>query len=133
MLDKKIDAETKVHKASEQAIYFFSTLHKLRTMQLDEKRINRNLIKKIRKRMSSQSSAGNGSHRKGGSQSSLGSVTLNRNNSQSSFGNGSQRSLNSMYSVIGVEDDETVSTIGSRGSRGSRGSKSSIGRTRMIV
>ena len=111
--DKKIDAETKVNKASEQAIYFFSTLNRLR-MQSDEKRSNRNPFK-IRKRMSSQSSMGSGSHRR---QSSIGSgshrrthsyssLNLKRINSQSSFGNGSQRSMNSIQSVDGVRGDKT--------------------------
>lgn len=128
--DKKIDAETKVNKASEQAIYFFSTLNKLR-MQSDEKRLNRNPIKKIRKRMSSQSSIGSASHRRANSISSLNSAThgrassisslnLKRINSQSSFGNGSQRSRNSIYDVVG--DDKSVDTSGTHTSRGSKSS-----------
>lgn len=98
MSDKKIDAETKVNKPSEQSLYFFETLNKLRTNHLDEKRINRNPINKLRKRISSQSS----------------------------LGNNSTRSLNSLYSVD-AEDELTVDTRGSKGSsrsRGSRGSKS---------
>jgi len=117
--DKKIDAETKVIKASEQAFFFFSTLNKLR-IQSDEKRSNRNPFK-IRKRMSSQSSLGSGSHRRQSSKSSIGSgshrrgnsyssLNMKRINSQSSFGNGSQRSLNSIQSVDGVGDDKTVDT-----------------------
>jgi hypothetical protein len=117
MSDKKIDAETKVHKASEQSIYFFSTLHKLREMHKDEKRINRNPIYQIKKRIGSQSSVGSGS-------------AHHRISSQSSLGNdGSARSLNSLYSVD-IEDDITVDTRGSYGSRGSRGSKSA---TKVIV
>ena len=111
---KKIDAETKVNKASDQAIYFFSTLNRLR-MQSDEKRFNRNPFK-IRKRMSSQSSMGSGSHRR---QSSIGSgshrransyssLNMKRINSQSSFGNGSQRSLNSIQSVDGIGDSNST-------------------------
>lgn len=113
--DKKIDAETKVNLASEQATYFFSTLKIIRT-QSDEKRSNRNPIKKIRKRMSSQSSRSSGSHRR---TNSITSLSLKRINSQSSFGNGSQRSLNSKHSVDGVGDDKTVETSGTQTSRGS--------------
>jgi len=107
---KRIDAETKVNKASEQAIYFFSTLRKLR-IQSDEKRSNRNVINKIRRRMSSQSSIGSGSHRRAHSGSSF---SLRRTNSQSSCGNGSQRSLNSIGTIrsIDIGDDKTVDTVG---------------------
>lgn len=121
---KKIDAETKVNKASDQAMYFFSTLNTLR-IQSDEKRSNRNPINKIRKRMSSQSSLGSGSRgssrRSRGSLSrsslsrgshrrkkSASSVNMKRISSQSSLGNGSERS---MYSIDDVEDEtSTVDT-----------------------
>jgi hypothetical protein len=64
MCDKKIDAETKVLKAHDQALYFFSKLNQLRAAQIDEKRASRNPIKNIRKRMSSAgSSVGSGSFR----------------------------------------------------------------------
>ncbi|MGK3752514.1 MAG: hypothetical protein ACI8RD_004818 [Bacillariaceae sp.] len=124
MSDKKIDAETKVHKASEQSIYFFSTLNKLREMHKEEKRIekriNRNPIYQIKKRIGSQSSMGNGSANP-------------RISSLSSLGNdGSTRSLNSLYSVE-VEDDITVDTRGSYGSRGSRGSRGSKSATKVIT
>mmetsp|Transcript_14776 Transcript_14776/g.41173 ORF Transcript_14776/g.41173 Transcript_14776/m.41173 type:complete len:149 (-) Transcript_14776:443-889(-) len=133
--DKKIDAETKVNKASEQAVYFFSTLNKLRTTLADEKRSNRNPINKIRKKITSGSSVSGGSHRRAGSHTSLGSISLKRINSQSSIGTTSQRSLASMYSVEGLDDDKTVDTFGSRSSRGSRsshasGSRSSLWRER---
>jgi len=126
--DKKIDAETKINKASEQAIYFFSTLNKLRTTQLEGKRTNYNPINKFRKRMSSQSSLSGGSHRRVGSLTSLGNISLKRINSQASLGDASQRSLASMYSVDGVDDDKTVESSKSRasfGSRASRGSRNS--------
>jgi hypothetical protein len=116
--DKKIDAETKVNLASEQAFYFFSILKQIRTKS-DEKRSKRNPIKKIRKRMSSQSSIGSGSHRISNSNSSF---SLKRINSQSSFTNSSQRSLNSKYSVDGVGDDKTAETSATQTSRGSKGS-----------
>eukprot|EP00536_Pseudo-nitzschia_multiseries_P001243 jgi/Psemu1/180477/e_gw1.15.63.1 len=122
--DKKIDAETNVNKASEQAVYFFSTLNKLRTAQADE-RSNRNPINKIRKKIGSQSSVSGGSHRRAGSLTTLGSISFKRINSQSSLGNASERSLASMYSVDGVDDDKTVDTFGSRTSRGSRSSHAS--------
>ncbi len=63
MADKKIDAETKVLKAHDQALYFFAKLNQLRAAQVDEKRANRNPIKNIRKRMSAGSSVGSGSVR----------------------------------------------------------------------
>lgn len=63
MADKKIDAETKVLKAHDQALYFFAKLHQLRAAQIDEKRSNRNPIKNIRKRMSAGSSVGSSSLR----------------------------------------------------------------------
>ena len=124
--NKKIDAETQVNKASEQAIYFFSTLQRLR-IESDEKRLNRNPIKKIRKslgsvthrRVGSQSSFGSSSHRRTGSQSSVINISLKRINSQNSIGTGSQHSLNSIYPVgdyIG-DDNDTVATQSSRGSR----------------
>ena len=115
--DKKIDAETKVNLASEQAVYFFSILKQIRTKS-DEKRSKRNPIKKIRKRMSSQSSIGSGSHRRSNSNSSF---SLKRINSQSSFTNSSQKSLNSKYSVDGVGDDKTAENSGTQTSRGSKG------------
>lgn len=115
--DKKIDAETKVNLASEQAVYFFSILKQIRTKS-DEKRSKRNPIKKIRKRMSSQSSIGSGSHRRSNSNSSF---SLKRINSQSSFTNSSQKSLNSKYSVDGVGDDKTAENSGTQISRGSKG------------
>ena len=104
--DKKIDAETKVNRASEQAIYFFETLNTLR-MRSEEKK-SRNPINKIRRRMSSQSSVGSGSrgsekaHRRKNS-----SFSMKRVGSQSS--NASNRSLNSIYSVD-EGDDSTVAT-----------------------
>lgn len=116
---KKIDAETKVNKASEQASYFFKTLNRLR-IETDEKRSNRNPILKIRKRISSQSSVGSGS--RGSSRVSLGSksreshrrrkltapLNMKRMSSASSVGNASAE--RSMYSIDDV-DDETASTI----------------------
>jgi hypothetical protein len=65
MADKKIDAETRVLKANDQAIFFFTKLNQLRAAQVDEKRERRNPIKNIRKRMSSGagSSVGSGSLR----------------------------------------------------------------------
>lgn len=113
---KKIDAETKVNKASEQASYFFKTLNRLRT-ETDEKRSNRNPILKIRKRISSQSSVGSGS--RGSSRVSLGSKSResHRRKKQSASGNlkrmSSANSIGteerSMYSIDDV-DDETAST-----------------------
>ena len=52
--DKKIEAETKVLRAQDQSVYFFSRLNQLRAAQGDERR-NRNPIKTIRRRMSSSS------------------------------------------------------------------------------
>ena len=63
MSDKKIDAETKVLKAHDQALYFFSKLNQLRAAQIDEKRTSRNPIKSFRRRMSAGSSVGSGSLR----------------------------------------------------------------------
>ena len=116
---KKIDAETKVNKSSEQASFFFKTLNRLRT-ETDEKRSNRNPILKIRKRISSQNSVGSGS--RGSSRVSLGSksresnrrkkptapLNMKRMSSASSVGNASAE--RSMYSIDDV-DDETASTI----------------------
>ena len=115
---KKIDAETKVNNASEQATYFFKTLNKLR-LESDEKRSHRNPINKIRKRMSSQSSIGSGS--RGSSRVSRGSksrgshrrrkssssVNMKRISSSSSIGGASERS---MYSIPDDITDETGST-----------------------
>lgn len=92
MSAKKIDAETKVCKSDEQSVYFFSTLNNLREKYLEEKRMNRNPINKLRKSLSSQSSTGD-----------------------------SIQSLNSMYSVDG-DDESTIDTRSSKGSRSSRGS-----------
>lgn len=99
--DKKIDAETKVNKASDQAIYFFSTLNKVR-MQADEKK-RKNPIKKIRKRMSGQSSVGSCGSRSHRRQSSIGSGSHRRQSSTNSIGSGGSRhrrqsSLNSIGS-----------------------------------
>jgi hypothetical protein len=52
--DKKIEAETKVLRAQDQSVYFFSRLNQLRAAHGDERR-NRNPIKTIRRRMSSSS------------------------------------------------------------------------------
>ena len=57
MADKKIDAETKVLKAHDQALFFFTKLNQLRAAPVDEKRERRNPIKNIRKRMSSAGSS----------------------------------------------------------------------------
>ncbi len=102
--NKKIDAETIVNQACDQAVYFFSTLHKLRT-QSDEKR-SRNPITKIRKRISSQSSIGSGSrgsHRRGGSVSSF---NMKRISSSGSFGS----DRNSILNKGDAEDERTVDT-----------------------
>jgi len=101
--DKKIDAETKVNRASEQAIYFFETLNTLR-MRSEEKK-SRNPINKIRRRMSSQSSVGSGS--RGSHKRTNSSFSMKRVGSQNS--NASNRSLNSIYSVD-EGDDSTVAT-----------------------
>lgn len=131
--DNKIDAETKVNKSTEQAIYFFSTLQNLRTQQLEERRTSRNPIKKIRTKMSSQSSltSSGTSHVRTNSHSSVGKVNPCRIHSYVSLvdlANTSQRSLNSMYSIDGPDDDKTVDTSGTQGSRSSRAScsKSSL-------
>lgn len=57
MADKKIDAETKVLKAHDQAIFFFAKLNQLRTSQEDERRERRNPIKSIRKAITSAGSS----------------------------------------------------------------------------
>ena len=103
--NKKIDAETKVNRASEQAIYFFETLNTLR-MRSEEKK-SRNPINKIRRRMSSQSSVGSGSRGSQRAHRRTGSYSMKRVGSQNS--NASNRSLNSIYSVD-EGDDSTVAT-----------------------
>lgn len=112
--NKKIDAETKVNQSCDQAVYFFSTLHKLRT-QSDEKR-SRNPITKIRQRISSQSSIGSGSrgsHRRG---SSVTSFNMKRINSSGSFGS----DRNSILTRGDAEDDRTVDTSSRSLSPGSK-------------
>jgi len=103
--NKKIDAETKVNRASEQAIYFFETLNTLR-MRSEEKK-SRNPINKIRRRMSSQSSVGSGSRGSQRAHRRSSSISMKRVGSQNS--NASNRSLNSIYSVD-EGDDSTVAT-----------------------
>ncbi|KAG7342030.1 hypothetical protein IV203_007122 [Nitzschia inconspicua] len=55
MSDKKIDAETKVLRAAEQALYFYEKLNELRSSDHWDQRFTLNPIKTIYKRMSSSS------------------------------------------------------------------------------
>lgn len=55
MSDKRIEADIKVLKAEEQAIYFFSKLNQLR--QEEVQRTSRNPVKKLRRRISSFNSS----------------------------------------------------------------------------
>mmetsp|Transcript_7735 Transcript_7735/g.18954 ORF Transcript_7735/g.18954 Transcript_7735/m.18954 type:complete len:311 (+) Transcript_7735:125-1057(+) len=144
LANKKIDAETKVNKACDQAAFFFSTLNKLR-LEYDETK-SRNPITRIRKRMSSQSSIGSGSrgsHRKAGSVSSFnmkrinsqGSLNSDRNSDEitvdtrgtnGSLSPGSKRSVIKTTTKKGAAKNGSTRSVASKASKASRASMASI-------